>query len=229
MKRWNYLEGPANEICPNTVISVGLLIGANCAEGLEPKEVISSRASGPYEVKTILGWCVVGLIPVVVKMEIRSAANRVSVEEAESQNLGKHQFCVINEVKDTGIKDMLNKIYHADFTESVQPRKFDKMLNLGDELSWEDQKFLRLMEKEVTKEDGHYKPPLPFRKTDQQWPNNRIQAKMWLQGWKKRFMKDENLFKDYTNFMENLLQKGYPEKLPNASDGNKWYISHHSV
>ena len=51
---------------------------------------------------------------------------------------------------------------------------------------------------------------------------------MWLQGLKKRFMKDENLFKDYTNFMENLLQKGYPEKLPNASDGNKWYISHHS-
>ena len=45
---------------------------------------------------------------------------------------------------------MLNKIYHADFTESVQPRKFEKMLNLSDELSWEDQKYLRLMEKEET-------------------------------------------------------------------------------
>ena len=57
---------------------------------------------------------------------------------------------------------MLNKIYHIDFTEPVQPRKFDKMLNLKDELSWEDQKFLSLMEKEVTKEDGHYQLPLPF-------------------------------------------------------------------
>ena len=58
----NYLEGAANEICLNTDISVGLLIGANCAENLEPKEVISNRVKGPYVVKTILGWCVVGPI-----------------------------------------------------------------------------------------------------------------------------------------------------------------------
>ena len=50
---------------------------------------------------------------------------------------------------------MLSKIYHADFSEWVRPRKFDKVLNLSDELSWEGQKFFRLMEKEVTKEDGH--------------------------------------------------------------------------
>ena len=103
------------------------------------------------------------------------------------------------------------------------------MLNLSDELSWEDQKFLRLMEKEVTKEGGHYQLPLPFQKRDQHWPNNRIQAKMRLQGLKKSFMKDENFFKDYSNFMEDLFQKGYAEKSPNASDGNKCYISHHGV
>ena len=86
------------------------------------------------------------------------------------------------------------------------------MLNLSNELSCEDQKFLRLIEKEVTKEDGHYQLPLPFQKRDQHWPNNRIQAKVRLQGLKKRFMKDENLFKDYSNFMEDLFQKGYAEK-----------------
>ena len=47
---------------PTIDISVELLIGANCAETLEPKEVISSRENSPYAVKTILGWCVVGLI-----------------------------------------------------------------------------------------------------------------------------------------------------------------------
>ena len=114
---------------------MGLLIGANCAEALEPKEMISSSESGPYVVKTILGWCVVGPISCTSKNGYKISCSRVSVEEAGSQNLGKHHFCVINEVKDTGIKDMLNKIYHADFSESVQPRKFDKMLNLSDELS----------------------------------------------------------------------------------------------
>ena len=55
VKKWNYLEGTTNETCSNTDISVGLLIGSNCAEALEPKEVISSRESGPYAVKPILG------------------------------------------------------------------------------------------------------------------------------------------------------------------------------
>ena len=124
---------------------------------------------------------------------------------------------------------MFNKIYHTDFTDAVQPRRLDKMLNLGDELSWEDQKFLRLMEKEVTKEDSHYQLPLPFRKRDQHWPKNRVQAKMRLQDLKKRFMKDENFFKDCSNFMEDLFQKGYVERSPNASDGNKCYIPHHGI
>ena len=180
MKKWNYLQGIANEIFSNTDISVGLLIGANYAETLELKKVISNRKSGPYAVRTILGLCVVGSISCTSKNGDKVSCNRVSVEEAGSQNLGKHHFCVINEVKDTGIKDMLNKIYHADFSKSVQPRQFDKMLSLSDELSWEDQKFLRFMEKEVTMENGHYQQPLPFRKRDQHWPNDRTQAKMRL-------------------------------------------------
>ena len=40
VKDWDYLKGIVDNICPNTNISVGLLIGANFAEALEPKEVI---------------------------------------------------------------------------------------------------------------------------------------------------------------------------------------------
>ena len=96
------MEGIANEICPNTNISVGLFFHVNCTEALEPEEVISSGESGPYAVNTILGWCGWGQYPVLVKM-------------AGLQNFGKHHFCIINEVKDTENKDMLSKIYHAGF------------------------------------------------------------------------------------------------------------------
>ena len=41
-----------------------------------------------------------------------------------------------------------------------------------------------------------------------------MQAIMRLQGLKKRF---------------SISQKGYTERSPNASGGNKWYISHHGV
>ena len=95
------------------------------------QEVISSRQSGPYAVKTILGSCVVGPIYCTNKSGDKVSCNRVSVEEPGSRDMGKQHFCIVNEVEDTGIKDMLNKIYHADFTEAVQPR-FDKMVNLSD-------------------------------------------------------------------------------------------------
>ena len=149
VENWNYLEGISSELYPNTDISVGLMIGANFAEALEPKEVISSRESGPYAVETMLGRCVVGSISFASKNGDKISSNRVSVEKAGSQYLGKHHFCIINEVKVTKNKDTINKIYHAGFTESVQLRKLHKILNLSDELSWEDQKFLRLMEKEL--------------------------------------------------------------------------------
>ena len=42
-------------------------------------------------------------------------------------------------------------------------------------------------------------------------------------------MKDENFFKDYSNFIEDLFQNGYAEKSSNASDGNKWYTPHHGM
>ena len=95
---------------------MGLLIGANCAEALEPKEVISSSESGPYVVKTILGWCVVGPISCTSKNGDKVSCNCVSVEEAGSQNLEKHHFCIIIEMKGTGIKDKLNKIYHVEIS-----------------------------------------------------------------------------------------------------------------
>ena len=101
----------------------------------------------PMQLRQSLVGVWLGKYPVIVKIEIRSDC--VSVKEVESQNLGKHHFCVINEVRDAGIKDILNKIYHADFNESVQPKKFDKMLNISDQLLWEDQKFLKLTEKKV--------------------------------------------------------------------------------
>ena len=81
MKKWNHLEGIANKIFQNTEISMGFLIGANCAEALEPKEVISSRESGPYAVKTILGWCVVGPISFTNKNGDKVSCNRVSVKK----------------------------------------------------------------------------------------------------------------------------------------------------
>ena len=81
MQKRNYLEGVANEFFP-------ILFGTNRAQALKPKEVIPSRESGAYPVKTILGLeravpmqlrdslvgVLLGQYPVLVKIQMRSAA-----------------------------------------------------------------------------------------------------------------------------------------------------------
>ena len=60
LKQWKYLEPVVNQLNFEENISVGLLIGANCTNTLEPIQVLQCRNGGPYEFRTRLGWCVVG-------------------------------------------------------------------------------------------------------------------------------------------------------------------------
>lgn len=56
VKKWKYLE----EVClPQIDTGIGLLIGTNVPEVLDPSRVINSGA-GPFAVKTILGWIING-------------------------------------------------------------------------------------------------------------------------------------------------------------------------
>ena len=41
-------------------ITLGILIGSNCPNALEPIKIIPSKESGPYAFKPALGWCVSG-------------------------------------------------------------------------------------------------------------------------------------------------------------------------
>ena len=41
---------------------VGVLIGANCVQTLEPSEFTRSKTYDSYTYKTKLGWCIVGPI-----------------------------------------------------------------------------------------------------------------------------------------------------------------------
>ena len=61
---------------------------------------------------------------------------------------------------------MLNKIYHADFTEAVQPRRFDKMLNLVMSCHGKIKGSLDCQKKRSDKGGWHYQQPLPFKKGD---------------------------------------------------------------
>ena len=171
------------------------MIGRNFSSALEPVQVITSSDGGPYAIKTVLGWCIVGSIACVNPRNGSLTCNRKAAREAGSHKFADHDFAVEEQTKpNEEIPAILKGIYEGEFTE--QQIKFSSIFGetLG-EISHDDQKFLKLMDQETIKVDGHYVLPLPTESKDINLPNNRVLALKRLNFLQRKFLKDQHFCK----------------------------------
>ena len=73
---------------PRINAEVGLLIGCDAPEALQPREIIESRHGGPYATRTILGWVVNGPLH---KMDETHIVNFISAETRLNEQF--ERFC----------------------------------------------------------------------------------------------------------------------------------------
>ena len=86
------------------------------------------------------------------------------------------------------------------------------------------------MVEKVKIQDSHYVLPIPFRRENVMFPNNRVQAVQRLKWLKKRLERNPEEHKDYLNFMKEMFQKGYAVKADNTpKEGKCWYLPHYPV
>ena len=226
LAKWDYLKFLNNHLSTEG-LELELLIGADCPKALEPRDVVPSRNGGPYAFKTALGWCVVGPIR-DTETATRKLCNRIAVRDIGESDIAKHHFEIQNKVKETEISEMLKKLYNSDFNEpKIQERNGLKFT----ELSIEDIQFLERMDSNIEKVNKQYSLPLPFRDENISLPNNREVAIKRLRSLKRRLMKENDFYNDYKTFMDNLLSKGYAEKVKVTpiEEGQVWYLPHHGV
>ena len=124
---------------------------------------------------------------------------------------------------------MLKKIYEREFTE--QQAKFSSTISepLG-EISHDDQQFLKLMDQQTIKVDGHCVVPLPLKSKDVNLPNNVVLALKKLNCLHRRFLKDNHFHEMYKTFIADMIAKEYAGKADNnCKSGKTWYIPHHGV
>ena len=202
-------------------MQVKLLIGANCPRTLEPVHVIASRDGGPYAMKTVLGWCIVGPLVWINSRNGSLACNRIGVREAGSNKIADYYFAVDEQIKaNEEIPAMLKKLYKGEFTE--QQTKFSSII--GEplaEISHDDQQFLKLMDQETIKVDGHYVVPLPLKSKDVNLPNNRVLALKRLNCLHIRFLKDNQFYEMCEIFIADMIAKGYGRKADNNENQEK--------
>ena len=173
LRKWKYLDKVAKHLATDDEVSVDLLIGANCVQALEPVDVISSQCGGPYAFCTILGWCIVGPIEDRIGSHGTVSCNRVRVAEAgiRGNSIAKHHFEIQSKVDDIGIKEMWQRMYELDF---VEPKMLSNnvMTDKLEEISYEDKRFLRIMNEQTIKVGNHYQTPLPLQNPAMMLPNN---------------------------------------------------------
>ncbi|XP_034080736.1 uncharacterized protein LOC117551795 [Gymnodraco acuticeps] len=132
---------------------------------------------------------------------------------------------MVNRISVANLNDLLITQYNQDFSEKYYEEK--------KEMSGEGKRFMEIASSSVELKDGHYHLPLPFRKKDIVMPDNYEMVKQRTLNLLKRFKRDAEYAMEYKTFMEDVLKKGYAERVPpeqlNRNDGQIWYIPHHGV
>jgi len=209
LARWDYLSEVRSHVPvvhSDSDCQIGLLIGINAPKAMEPEKVIPSEGNGPFAVKTRLGWAVNGPLG----------------EQEVNVNTVVH---VVQATRmDSDLLDAVNRQIDYDFSERI--------IDDVEEHSQEDRQFLDSVAKSVKHENGHYTIGLPFKDSNVKMPCNRSQAEQRLKHLEKRFARDPDFHREYSEFMGTTISKGYACKVPvNAepTEGRLWYLPHHGV
>ena len=123
------------------------------------------------------------------------------------------------------LKHHLERLRKTDFEGSLVETKVCPSL--------EDKKVLQIMEETLEVVDGHFQVALLWRNNPPYLPNHEIVAERRGLLLKKQLLRDDGLLRKYQTTLNEYLEKGYAEKVPQEhlelNDRPIWYLPHHPV
>ena len=189
-----------------TSLKIGILIGMDHPELLYPMDAVRGPADQPFATMHKLGWALNGLV-----------ANRSS-----AKGIQVHHIYVEHQ---EDLRKRIDDLYAQDFVDNHFGEKAPSI----DDKAWED----KISSSYSINEQGQTQMQLPFRKDIKDLPNNYCQVYCRIKGLTKKFDRNPQLQEDYVTFMDELISKGYMERVPqceiDAPSGKVWYLTHHSV
>ena len=217
VSRLEHLKEIANEMpAYDRDLDIGLLIGSNCPAALVPLKVVPNMGDGPFALKLNHGWTVSGPLQVTTETSTNTVTvNRIAVREMQS-------------IKEIVTPTSLLKMFELDFNEHTSENPPEELGH-----SQEDRRFLKIVSNDIKLTSGHYQIPLPFRQSKVDLSNNREQAVKRALWQRRKMMQNDQYRNDYVAFINEIINKGYAEKVPEesleADPGKVWYIPHHGV
>jgi len=227
--KWPHLRHISNQLMPyREDMEIGILIGLNCTRAIKPCQLITGKGDEPYGKKTALGWGIVGVVNKDA-FDDNPAAFATSIVRKQVENPSQErsfcQFAFQTRTKEIFSPHDVLKMFNSDFNDKETGER---------SLSIEDKAFLKIAEEGIHQlTDGHFELPLPFRNKGVLLDDNREMAMRRLLHLKKRFEGSDQYRQDYTAFMNEIIDNGHAERVPDKElslpDGSVWYIPHHAV
>ena len=177
------------------------MIGNDIPSLKEPWSIVHSPIRNrPYAVQTKVGWIISG-INTHNWRNVR--VKRASIEEIETRQI-------------------LEDMYIREF----QDLHFNKQA-----YSQEDRMWLNKVQDSCRKlASGNYEISLPFRNNEQDLPETKLMAIKQLNYLKTNLINNNDYFKNYNMFMEDIIRKKHAELVEEENDSKSaWYIPHFGV
>ncbi len=196
-------------------VEIGLLIGNNCPQALQPIEVIPTTDNGPFAVRYKHGWTINGPCKIATNEDCLVSCNRILIKEVSS-------------FAKTVLPAEIPQMMEQDFSER----------DIGCEpgecaYSQEDETFMENAKTGLKFVNGSYELPLPYRDDQPSLENNKQQALKRALWQKKKLAKDEKYHEDNCTFINKLLDIGYAYQVPDdeltVPSNNLRYLPHHGV
>ena len=199
VNRWPHLKGIEMQSIES---EVGLLIGSDVPQVLQPKEFRESENDSPFATRTIFGWVLNGPLG---RKKSSNTPTAIFIDTSAKLRKQFEDFCNL-EFNDS----------------SYEPQA---------SMSQNDRKALHIMEGSAKLSNGHYEIALPWKNDPPLLMNNKSQARQRLHPLKICFHRDPALHKKYGDFMEDLINKGYARKVSkeNLDNPTVWYLPHRVV
>lgn len=202
------LEGfPALKCLPFTFVDekIGILVGMDMPELLNPLEVVASTKYGPYASKHLFGWALNGPV------------------KGSAQN--HNCFRTLNEdLQDCSLDEKVQKYFGQDFVDMEENSAY----------SFSDERWLELAGSScITTPDKHFQVSLPLKEPVRELPDNSFYVQRKFELLQRKFRKNDKYTSEYVGLIREMKQRKFIEEVPEEgaemSSRSAWYLTHHGV
>ena len=187
LKAWGHLKDL--KFAEQENAELDLIIGIDHKQAFSPLDCRTGPAEAPDAIKTPLGWVLYGPMPGFLPAQVEGSDTEFSIFNVS-----------INELHDgPPVPDPLDYVVEC---------------GLASKNSQEDRIAFKKMKDEVKFIDNHIQLPLLLRNSNISLPNNRFVVESRLSSLKRRFFKDADLHRRYTEVMESYFKEGFAEMVP---------------